>query len=147
MFIKNKIFFKVGVWTDVNAEETQFLIKSTLQRFEGSLLFKYASPNDSGMKDLQRVWHNYNGYDVTNTLYIDYKDALVQKKNQLIIDKFSNDNALLLLKDYLKFFSYQFHYKKIHSLSDFMIKTPFQLFMREYNKPAATDDPRTRKFG
>mmetsp|Transcript_25907 Transcript_25907/g.25459 ORF Transcript_25907/g.25459 Transcript_25907/m.25459 type:complete len:152 (-) Transcript_25907:23-478(-) len=146
MFIKNKIFFKVAVWTDTTSEATEKQVETVFGRFSGGLLFKYASPAEQGLKDLQRVWYNYPMFNDSTTVYIDYKESIIQKKNQLLLKEFDDDKTLYMLQDYFRFFSFQYHFKKIHSLTDFMIKTPFITFMNESNKKAPENYTENSKF-
>ncbi|OMJ71101.1 hypothetical protein SteCoe_30779 [Stentor coeruleus] len=140
LFIRNKLFFKVGVWTSLSISETEAISRETFSSFEKSLLFKYASPNQNEPRDLQRAWHNFPEFSQANTIYIDTTDtSLIQKDNILAFPPFQQDECLKYFPDYLKFFSFNYQRKKNANLLDFMKRINFKDFFRERSMPEAKE--------
>lgn len=140
LFIRNKLFFKIGIWTSLPIPATESLSKETFLSYERNLLFKYSSPNQSEPHDLQRAWHNYPEFSQTNTIYIDTANcSLIQKENLIAFPPFAQDECLKLFPDYLKFFSFNYQKKKNENLLDFIKKINFSDFFKERSMPYATE--------
>jgi NLI interacting factor-like phosphatase len=138
LFIRNKLFFKVGVWTSSSTKETEIMTKKVFSNYEPSILFKYASPEDTGPKDLQRVWYNYKNYNQNNTLFIDsVPNSILPKENLVLLPPFNEDKSLDLLQNYLRFFSYHYQNKNVKDFQTFLVRIPFSIFYAEHSKPYA----------
>jgi len=150
LFVRNKLFFKVGVWTSSSAETTQKLLDPVFGRFKNNLLFLYSSPKSDSQRDLQRVWYNYPDFSPSNTLMVDsQEDSTSPKENHIPLPEIKpNDQALKILQDYLKFYSYQVYCGRARHLIDFVNKIPFSLYYLEHSKPEFSDhDWENRRFG
>ena len=136
LFIRNKLFFRVGVWDSLTVDQLETLTKAVFSVHEKSILFKYSSPEQDVPIDLQRIWHNYPDFTDANTIFIDHNHtSIVQKENLILFPTFDNDKCLQLLQDYLKFFSYQYQGRKVHTFKEFIIRVPFGNYLKERGKP------------
>ena len=135
LFVRNKLFFKVGIWSSSSVELTDQLCKKLFSGYERNILFKYASPNQLEARDLNRIWYNYPDFTLHNTAYIDATlDSVIQQDNLLLMPLFEKDDCLNLLKDYIQFFSYQYQFRKMNTFQEFMRSVPFSLYCQEHSK-------------
>ena len=135
LFIRNKLYFKVGVWTSLSAEATEILSKKVFLGHNSNLLFKYASPEQKEPRDLKRIWYNYNDFNSFNTVYADFdENSVLPSENLLLMPTFNNDECLNILQDYIKFFSYQYQQNRANDFLGFMRKVPFREYFLEHSK-------------
>jgi hypothetical protein len=133
LFIRNRLFIKVGVWNFSSPETTESLTKKVFSDYHRHLLFKYSS--SPGEVDLQRVWLNYPEFNKTNTAFISTSSKnLKQPENFLPFPEYKTDNSLMLFQEYLRFFSLQFGENRIGDLEKFLLRVKFVEYYAEKSK-------------
>ena len=135
LFIRNKLHIKVGVWTSVSAEKTEFLCKKVFFDYHRHLLFKYSSPNQSVPIDLARIWHNYPGFSQANTLYMDTSSTSASPNTNILeFPPFADDNCLPLFQEYLRFFSFQYLEGRVTEIDKFAGRVKFLDYYTEKSR-------------
>lgn len=140
----------MALWSSLKPEHTETIAKQVFGRHYNSLLFCYTSSQGEGARDLKRIWYNFPEFTEKNTAYVDSQaKSVVQSANQIKIPEYSStaDSQLKWLIDYLKFFSYQDHYRSVTSLQHFLQKIPFEQYSAEHSKPEYSDFGEHRRFG